>query len=36
MKKNDTLVFSNLAAGRFPEEGEIRGIFNGTKPAVLG
>ena len=36
MKKNDALVFSKLAAGRFPEEGEIRGIFNGNRPAVLG
>ena len=36
MKKNDALVFSKLAAGRFPEEGEVRGILNGNKPAVLG
>ena len=36
MKKNDVLVFSKLGAGRFPEAGEIRGIFNGTKPAILG
>ena len=35
MKKNDTLVFSKLAAGRFPGEGEVRGILTGNKPAVL-
>ena len=35
MKKNDKLVFSKLGAGRFPEEGEVRGILTGNKPAVL-
>ena len=34
MKKNDALVFSKLAARRFPEEGEIRAILTGNKPAV--
>ncbi len=35
VKKNDTLVFSKLAAGRFPEDGEIRAIFTGNKQPVL-
>ena len=36
MKKNDVLVFSKLAAGRFPDAGEVHGILTGNKPAVLG
>jgi selT/selW/selH-like putative selenoprotein len=35
VKKNDTLVFSKLAAGRFPEDGEIKAIFSGNKQPVL-
>ena len=35
MKKNDTLVFSKLAADRFPEEGEVRAILTGNKAPVL-
>ena len=36
VKKNDTLLFSKLGAGRFPEPGEIRAIFGGARPPVLG
>lgn len=35
MKKNDTLVFSKLGAGRFPEEGEVRAILTGNRQPVL-
>ncbi len=35
MKKNGQLVFSKLAAGRFPEDGEIRAIFSGTRKPVV-
>jgi hypothetical protein len=34
VKKNDVLVFSKLAAKRFPAEGEVRAILTGNKPAV--
>jgi selT/selW/selH-like putative selenoprotein len=34
VKKNDVLVFSKLAAKRFPEAGEIKAILTGNKPAV--
>lgn len=36
MKKNDTLVYSKLAAGRFPEDGEIEAILTGNQQPVLG
>jgi len=32
--KNGTLLFSKLAAGRFPEDGEVAAIVAGTKPPV--
>jgi hypothetical protein len=35
VKRNDTLVFSKLAAARFPEEGEVRAILAGNRPPVL-
>jgi len=35
VKRNDTLVFSKLAAARFPEDGEIRAILTGNRPPVL-
>lgn len=35
MKKNDTLVFSKLAAARFPEDGEVKAILTGNRPPVL-
>ncbi len=35
VKKNDTLVFSKLAAGRFPKDGEVRAIFTGKQQPVL-
>lgn len=35
MKKNDELVFSKLAAGRFPEDGEVEAILTGNKQPVL-
>jgi selT/selW/selH-like putative selenoprotein len=35
VSQNGQLVFSKLASGRFPEEGEIRGILGGNKPAVV-
>lgn len=35
VQKNDTLVFSKLAAARFPEDGEIKGILAGNRPPVL-
>jgi selT/selW/selH-like putative selenoprotein len=34
VKKNGTLVFSKLAAGRFPEDGEIKAIFTGKQQPV--
>ena len=34
VKKNDVLVFSKLAAKRFPEDGEVEAILSGNKPAV--
>jgi selT/selW/selH-like putative selenoprotein len=35
VSKDGRLVFSKLAAGRFPEDGEIRAILSGNKPAVV-
>ena len=35
MKKNGVLVFSKLAAQRFPADAEIKAILTGNKPAVL-
>lgn len=34
VKKNGKLVFSKLAAERFPEDGEIKAIFSGNKQPV--
>jgi len=34
VKKNDTLVFSKLESGRFPEDGEIKAIFSGNRKPV--
>lgn len=34
VSRNGQLVFSKLASGRFPEDGEIRGILSGNKPVV--
>jgi selT/selW/selH-like putative selenoprotein len=36
VKKNDRLVFSKLAAGRFPDEGEVGAILTGNADPVLG
>ena len=35
VSKNGGLVFSKLASGRFPEDGEIGGILSGNKPPVI-
>jgi selT/selW/selH-like putative selenoprotein len=35
VKKNGKLVFSKLAAGRFPEDGEVGAIFTGSKQPVV-
>jgi selT/selW/selH-like putative selenoprotein len=35
VKKNGKLVFSKLACGRFPEDGEVAAIFKGNKEPVL-
>jgi len=35
VKKNGQLVFSKLACGRFPEDGEIQQILTGNKSAVV-
>lgn len=34
VKKNGKLVFSKLAAERFPEEGEVQAILSGNKQPV--
>ena len=36
VKKNDRLVFSKLAVGRFPDDGEIQAILTGNAEPVLG
>ena len=37
VEKNGKLVFSKLAAGRFPDDGEIQAILTGNKdPVVAG
>ncbi|RKY19541.1 MAG: hypothetical protein DRQ55_10370 [Planctomycetota bacterium] len=36
VQKNDRLVFSKLAAGRFPDEGEVDAILTGNADPVLG
>ena len=33
--KDGTLVFSKLAAGRFPEDGEVEAIVTGNKEPVV-
>jgi selT/selW/selH-like putative selenoprotein len=33
--KNGQLVFSKLAAGRFPEDGEVAAIFTGNRKPVV-
>ena len=35
VSKDGRLVFSKLASGRFPEEGEVRGILGGNKLPVV-
>ena len=35
VKKNDTLIFSKLAAGRFPDDGEVQKIITGNQEPVL-
>jgi len=35
VSKDGQPVFSKLASGRFPEDGEIRAILAGQKPAVV-
>jgi len=34
VEKNGKLVFSKLAAGRFPDDGEIEAILTGNKAPV--
>jgi len=35
VQKNGKLVFSKLACGRFPEDGEVVAIFTGNKQPVI-
>lgn len=35
VSRDGRLLFSKLASGRFPEDGEVRAILSGNKPAVV-